>query len=148
VGWLLAEMAVPARARLAGEAFALITGANIAHPALEGERPEGVDAGPTDDPDDENVALDPDEHLPWPDRDKLEQWWFDYKSEFRAGTRYVLGNPITPEWLWEVLAIGRQRQRAAAAIELAMESGGPLFEVRAPGFRQRALLEGSHRSHS
>jgi hypothetical protein len=35
----------------------------------------------------------------------------------------------------------RQRQRAAAALELAIrEPGTPLFNVKAPGFRQIQLL--------
>ena len=37
--------------------------------------------------------------------------------------------------------IGRQRQRAAAALELAIrQPSQPLFEVRAPGFRQQTIL--------
>jgi len=37
---------------------------------------------------------------------------------------------------------GYQRQRAAAALELAiLKPGRPLFEVRAPGFRQQQLLQ-------
>jgi hypothetical protein len=36
-----------------------------------------------------------------------------------------------------------QRQRAAAALELAiLQPGQPLFEVRAPGFRQQQILLG------
>ena len=41
----------------------------------------------------------------------------------------------------DVLRNGRQRQRAAAALELALQQPGqPLFEVRAPGFRQQQPL--------
>ncbi len=138
VDWLLRQMESPALARLAGEAFVLITGAGIEHPDLVGQPPDGFESGPTDDPDDHDVAMDPDEHLTWPDPDKLKNWWLHYRSEFRAGTRYLLGNPIEPAWLHDVLRGGRQRQRAAAALELALETPGPLFEVRAPGFRQQA----------
>ena len=43
----------------------------------------------------------------------------------------------------EVLKTGRQRQRAAAALELAiLQPGKPLFNVRAPGFRQQQWLSG------
>ena len=43
---------------------------------------------------------------------------------------------MSPDWLQDVLRNGRQRQRAAAALELALQQPGqPLFEVRAPGFR-------------
>lgn len=141
VDWLLRQMETPALARLAGEAFVLITGAGIEHPDLAGQPPEGFQSGPTDDPNDQDVAMDPDEHLAWPDPDKLKNWWVHYRSEFRTGTRYLLGNPIEPAWLHDVLRGGRQRQRAAAALELALETRGPLFEVRAPGFRQQASLQ-------
>ena len=44
---------------------------------------------------------------------------------------------MTPDSLRDVLKNGYQRQRAAAALELAIrEPGKPLYEVRAPGFRQ------------
>ena len=140
IDWLLAQMQTPALARLAGESFSLITGVDIEHERFEGTRPGGFQSGPTEDADDENVEPDPDEDLPWPDRDKLQDWWYDYRSQFRAGVRHILGNTVTQEWLWDVLRNGLQRQRAAAALELALEAPGPLFEVRAPGFRQRRWL--------
>ncbi len=57
------------------------------------------------------------------------------------GTSYPLGKPITIDWLQQVLQIGRQRQRAAAALELAFrQPGQPLFNVAAPGFRQQQVL--------
>jgi hypothetical protein len=56
-------------------------------------------------------------------------------------SRYLLGRPITIESLRQALKIGYQRQRAAAAIELALlNPGKPLFEVRAPAHRQQRLL--------
>ena len=140
IDWLLRQMETPELARLAGEAFVLITGAGIEHPDLVGHPPEGFESGPTDDPEDDDVAMDPDEHLAWPDSDKLKNWWMHYRPEFRSGTRYLLGNPIEPVWLHDVLRGGRQRQRAAAALELALDRPGPLFEVRAPGFRQQVTL--------
>ena len=48
---------------------------------------------------------------------------------------------MSPDWLRDVWRNGRQRQRAAAASELALQQPGqPLVEVRAPGFRQQQLL--------
>jgi len=50
-------------------------------------------------------------------------------------------SPITPESLHLALKNGYQRQRAAAALELAiLKPGRSLFEVRAPGWRQQQLL--------
>jgi uncharacterized protein (TIGR02270 family) len=134
---LLSAMKTPALARRAGEAFTFITGIDLAYDDLETDKPEGFEAGPTEDPADENVAMDPDDNLPWPDVDKITKWWEKNRSNFPVGKRLLLGKPITPEWCREVLKIGKQRQRAAAALELALkEPGKPLFEVRAPGFRQ------------
>lgn len=143
ISWLIERMATPALARVAGEAFSMITGTHIAYDKLEAEPPEGFEAGPSENPDDDDVAMDADENLPWPDAARIQAWWNKHGSEFSPGTRYLAGKPITPEWLNELLRTGRQRQRAAAALELAiLQPGKPLFNVRAPGFRQQQWLSG------
>jgi uncharacterized protein (TIGR02270 family) len=144
VPWLIELMNNPVLARLAAEAFTLITGADLDRDHLRGEKPEGFEVGPTETPEDENVEMDPDEHLPWPDSRAVQIWWDAHRKEFTPLTRYLLGKPIALDWLPHVLRTGRQRQRAAAALELALlQPRQPLFEVRAPGFRQQALLGGS-----
>jgi uncharacterized protein (TIGR02270 family) len=144
IPWLIDQMKVPALARVAGESFSLITGVHIAHDKLEGPTPEGFEAGPTEDPDDENVAMDPDENLPWPDPVLVRKWWEARRGGFSKDTRYLLGQPITVESIRQALQAGYQRQRAAAAIELALlKPGRPLFEVRAPGHRQQQILAGA-----
>jgi uncharacterized protein (TIGR02270 family) len=141
IPWLIEQLTIPELARVASEAFTTITGVDIAYQDLEGERPEGFQSGPTENPADDNVEMDPDENLPWPNATLIQKWWQSNRSAFQPGTRYLLGKPITIEWLQQVLRTGRQRQRAAAALELAMrQPGTPLFEVRAPGFRQKQLL--------
>jgi uncharacterized protein (TIGR02270 family) len=141
IPWLIEQMTIPELARVAGEAFTMITGVDIAYEDLEGEWPEGFEVGPTEDPEDENVAMDPDEDLPWPKPEAIHTWWKNHQGQCRLGTRYLLGKPMSPDWLRDVLRNGRQRQRAAAALELALQQPGqPLFEVRAPGFRQQRLL--------
>jgi uncharacterized protein (TIGR02270 family) len=141
IPFLIDEMKVPRLARVAGEAFSLITGANIAYENLDGEKPEGFEAGPTENPEDEDVSMDADLDLAWPDRALIQKWWNARQGNFTKGTRYLLGQPITPESLRLALKTGYQRQRYAAALELAiLEPGRPLFEVRAPGFRQQRLL--------
>ncbi len=141
IPWLIEHMEVPELARVAGEAFTMITGVDIAYEDLEGEWPKGFEAGPTESPEDEDVEMDSDEDLPWPDAQLIAEWWAKNKAAFRNGTRYLLGQPISPEHLHKVLRIGFQRQRAAAALELAIfQPGQPLFEVRAPGFRQKQIL--------
>ena len=141
IPFLIDQMKVPELARVAGESFSLITGANIAYEDLDGEKPEGFEAGPTENPEDEKVAMDADLNLPWPDPALIQKWWNARQGNFAKGTRYLLGQPITPESLRLALKNGYQRQRAAAALELAiLKPGRPLFEVRAPGWRQQAML--------
>ena len=141
VSGLIEHMRIPKFSRVAGEAFAMITGVDLAYQDLETDKPEGFDAGPTENPEDENVEMDPDENLPWPDPELIANWWTKHQSEFQNGTRYLLGNPISVDWCQQVLRAGRQRQRAAAALELAIrQPGHPLFNVAAPGFRQQQML--------
>lgn len=138
---ILEWMGNPSLARLAGEAFSMITGVDLAYENLDIDWPEGFEAGPNEDPADENVVMDPDENLPWPNQELLKKWWHKHSSEFESRTRYLCGKPITEENCQHVLRHGFQRQRAAAALELAIRNPEqPLFNVRAPGSRQQRLL--------
>jgi uncharacterized protein (TIGR02270 family) len=141
IPFLIDQMKSPKLARVAGESFSLITGANIAYEDLDGEKPEGFESGPTENPEDEKVAMDVDLGLAWPDPALVQKWWNSRQGSFAKGTRYLLGQPITPDSLSLALKNGYQRQRAAAALELAiLNPGRPLFEVRTPGWRQQAML--------
>lgn len=134
-------MDIEEAARVAGEAVYTITGLDFAHERLEAEPPKDFKAGPSEDADDENVELDADENLPWPDKAPIEKWWNQHSEEFQPGVRYLLGQPITDEWLQTVLACGKQRQRAGAALQLTIRHPGRyLFNACAPGFRQQRLL--------
>lgn len=138
VPWLIERMKTPELARVAGEAFTMITGVDIELDGLNGTRPKGFNGSPTDDPKDHNVAMDADDDLPWPNADLISQWWETNKGSFPGGIRHLLGKPIATGSLRQILGSGLQRQRAAAAVELAlMNPGRPLFDVRAPAFRQR-----------
>lgn len=141
MGWLFEMMQIPQLARVAGEAFSMITGIDLAYDDLETDEPEGFEAGPTEDPDDEDVTMDADEDLPWPDPSLIKDRWAKEQARFQAGTRCLMGKPITPTALQDVLRKGMQRQRIAAAIELALrQPGHALFEVRARGdWQLRAL---------
>ncbi len=143
VHWLIRQMTDPEHARVAAEAVAMITGLDIAEEDLEGEWPEGFEAGPSEEPEDEDVEMDPDEDLPWPEPAAVDAWWDANKARFKSGQRYLLGVPIAPGPLKQVLRTGTQRQRYSAAMELALTApDAPLFETRAPGKRQQALLAG------
>lgn len=135
--WLLAHLEDAKLARLAGEAFTMITGVAI-EKDLATKAPAGFRAGPSDDPADDDVALDPDRDRPWPAPAAIAAAFRARGGELRRGARYLLGQPITEASTLRVLREGRLRERAAAAIERSLlVPGRPLFEVRAPAFRQK-----------
>jgi uncharacterized protein (TIGR02270 family) len=139
--WLIERMADPALARVAGEAFSAITGVDIAYEDLDRDPPAGFEAGPTENPEDEDVSRDPDEDLPWPNPEAIATWWHTNGNRFPAGQRYLLGQPMTTDSLRAALQSGTQRQRAVAALELALRNRAePLFETRAPARRQQRAL--------
>jgi uncharacterized protein (TIGR02270 family) len=141
IPWLIERMADPATARLAGESFCMITGLDLAYRDLDRRPPADFQSGPNDDPADENVALDEDENLPWPDPQRIGAWWTANRSRFIVGTPYFLGTPkASADWL-EALSDAFQRQRHAAALELAIrQPDKAMFEVRARGRLQRQLI--------
>jgi uncharacterized protein (TIGR02270 family) len=141
VPWLIGHMATDQNARLAGEAFSLITGADLALLDLERKPPENFESGPNDDPNDPSVDMDPDDGLPWPDPDKIETWWAANEHRFQKGQRYFMGKPVTREHCIDVLKNGYQRQRILAAHYLCLlDPGTPLFNTSAPAWRQQKQL--------
>jgi len=141
VPWLIEQMNASPIARHAGEAFTLITRADLASFDLERKPPENFESGPNDDPNDPNIDMDPDDGLPWPDVKKVEAWWQANESRFQQGTRYFMGKPVTREHCIDVLKNGYQRQRILAAHYLCLlEPGTPLFNTSAPAWRQQRLL--------
>jgi uncharacterized protein (TIGR02270 family) len=132
VPWLMNMMTVPELARKAGESFVNITGADLVDNELAGDEPEGFEAGPTENPDDEMVAMDADEDLPWPNIDAIARWWAENQNRFAPHERFLLGQPVASEALHSVLMHGKQTNRHAAALEMALRvPGQPLVEVRA-----------------
>jgi uncharacterized protein (TIGR02270 family) len=141
VPWLIGQMGNEATARVAGEAFSLITGTDLAWLDLERKPPENFESGPNDDPNDPNVEMDQDDSLPWPDQKLIQAWWNANSHRFQPGVRYFMGEPLNRENCLRVLKAGYQRQRIAAAIYLSLlNPGTPLFEWRAPAWRQQRLL--------
>ena len=119
----------------------MITGADLKYLDLDRPKPESFEVGPTDNPEDADVAMDEDEDLPWPAPDRVRKWWDKHEQNFHPGNRYLRGKPIERANLIDALKNGYQRQRAAAALELALlEPSEPMFEVRAPGRRQQEAL--------
>ena len=140
VPWQIRQMEDDLLAPAAGEAFSLITGADLA--LLDLERPPGrSDLGPNDDPDEANVDLDPDEGMPWPDPDRVSAWWAANSSRFEPGRRYFMGASVTRANCLDVLKNACQRQRMLAAHYLCLlHPGTPLFNTSAPAWRQHKML--------
>ncbi len=141
VPWLLQQMASPALARVAGEALSLITGLDLAELDLEGAALDSSPPGPNDEPEDDEVALDEDESLPWPDAERVAQWWQENGTRFPAGTLHFVGHVPSKASVSAVLAEGVQRQRVLAAdLIVLMQPGSRRFNTAAPSHRQQRLL--------
>jgi len=156
IPWLIHHMADDVWARLAGEAFCMVTGADLDKLQLYRVQPEGVDFGPTEDPEDENVAMDEDDGLMWPDPMKVQDWWQANASRFTPGQRYFVGAAPSIRHCLHVLRHGYQRQRIMAAEYLCLlRPGSKLFPVAAPAWRQQrwlaeeeAALSAAHSAHA
>lgn len=134
---LIKQMNDPENARIAGHAFSMVTGVNLEEHGLDTEKPEDFEAGPNDDPEDENVDMDMDENLPWPDADLVTRWWKQNGSAFNQGTRYLAGSPVSPETCLQILESANQDTRLAASLELTLVSAESAFiNVKAPGYKQ------------
>lgn len=142
IPWLLQQMQVATFAKVAGEAFSQLCGVDLAYQDMEMDAPEEADAGPTENPEDESVALDADEDLPYPDPIKVQQWWQHNQQHFKPELRYLYGKPVSvAQSLW-VLQQGTQRLRYAAAIQLALaRPAQALFAVHELGRRQQQQLK-------
>lgn len=126
VNWLISKMAEPKLAKLAGEAFSFITGADLVKHELTLEQPtthpmQGIDEF------DDDVELDEDENLPYPHQGKVTALWRNHGQKFLIGRRYFIGQAITTAWLKSILNNGTQRQRHAAAMELALNDNALQF---------------------
>lgn len=128
VDWLIGQMRVPALTRLAGEAFTAITGIYLEEQQLAlDDLPDLDEQLPSEDAEDENVDMDEDENLPFPDIDKVAAVWQKYYQRFDAGQRYFMGKSISAESLGQILKTGGQRHRRAAAMELALLQSNQLL---------------------
>lgn len=144
VHWLIDRMTEEPLARLAGEAFSMITGADLGTLGLERNRPDDPPGTADEDPDDDQVALDEDEGLPWPDRERVQRWWEAHASTLPAQGRCFVGAPPSVAHCEQVLRNSTQRQRMVAASWLCvLQPGRKLFNCAAPAWRQQRLLAGT-----
>lgn len=140
VPWLIRQMTQPQFARIAGESFSVLTGADLEANRLRCAAPENQ-GGPTGDLEDD-AAIDEDEGLPWPDAEKIAAWWRAEGHRFPGGRRFFIGQAPSVEGCRRVLRHGVQRQRIAAAQYLCLlQPGTKLFPTSAPAWRQQRWLD-------
>lgn len=120
VPWLISQMQVPTMSRVAGEAFTFITGIDLVEHGLSLDALPDLDAMLPGEGGDEHFAVDEDEHLPFPDANKIAAVWQKYQNRFTPGQRYFMGRPLESQHLHQIYAQGNQRQRKAAAMTLAL----------------------------
>lgn len=148
VPWLVERMAQPPLARIAGEAFSWMTGADLARMDLETLQAPALPEHPTDDPNDNDVSLDDDESLPWPNAAKVQAWWAQQTAMHAAasaGARLFEGERPNAAAARRVLVHGTQRRRARAALlACALQPGVKRFPIAAPARRQQRWLTGTH----
>ena len=116
IPWLLEQMVDPKYAKPAGQAFALITGVDLAYEDLTLAT-------------DEDDASSDDAELSMPDPAKVREWWMLHREAFVPGIRHLAGRPLSAPVVLDVLRNGYQRQRAAAALELAILNDVAIFPV-------------------
>jgi uncharacterized protein (TIGR02270 family) len=141
VPWLLEKCAQTKTARIAAEAICVLTGLDLEMVGLAAPRPGDAPPGASDETEDGDLELDPDEDLPWPDASKLEAWWSANRARFHMAGRWFCGQALTTVNCESVLRTGHQRQRRLAALHRTLASPGtPLFSVAAPAWRQQRRL--------
>ncbi len=124
----------PGLARVAGEAFSMITGIDLAYAGLERDPQTAIT--PRKDPDPETPPTDNDEHVPAPDSSLVCSWWQKNSHNMQLAIRYINGSAAVYEDTIPVWLNGFQRQRRAAAYEMVLQhANGEL-----PNWRDRSVV--------
>lgn len=138
VPWLIEKMNHFETAKIAAEAFTLITGIDLQEAELTIEPPKEIQQVPNDQADDENVELDEDENLPFPYVSKINHAWLRYRDRYKVGARYIMGIEVTENSpaivakLKNMLKQAGQRQRASLALTLTLlDAQSPYINVKA-----------------
>lgn len=120
MSWVIAKMKDPTHARLAGEVFSRITGIDLEENDLANAIPQLFKEDQDVEEAVEEHSLE-DDNLPWPNSEKIAASWQQYGNRFVVGVRYFMGREIDTTFLQSIIRFGGQRQRYAAALELALQ---------------------------
>ena len=118
IPWLIAQIDESDEARLAGEAFRLVTGLDlVANQMVRNQPPPSRSAAQV---------------YPMPDAAELTAWWQVNQHLYTCGTRYLLGRPPSEPWLIHILSAGEQAHRELAALHMTLSlPGKPHFPLHA-----------------
>jgi len=139
----LSGMRDPKLARSAGEAYAAITGANLARDNLSAPEPEEPASPPplTTDPLDANLVPAQQDLWPLPDVEAVRRHWASQKSRYQAGVRHLSGRPVNLSVLIGAIESGPMLRRADLIAEAEVRTAGRYdVEPRAFADVQRRMM--------
>ena len=119
--FLLESMAVPERARPAWLAFSTLAGLLFDDGRFTIPAPPGLSSGPDDIPEHDELAMDPDEGIPYPDQSALSDWWRQKRRAF-GWPRCLLGNELAIASATSAMNDGPSLATLAGAAWLALNS--------------------------
>jgi uncharacterized protein (TIGR02270 family) len=135
-----------ALARLAGEAYCSITGAELERDKLAAKDPADDAPPPSFEADDLNANLVPTAEALWPlpNIDAVQRHWSSIQSGFKPGVRYVRGQPCDVSALIAMIETAPMLHRPEWIFEVAVRTQGqydvePLAFVR----QQQAMMQTS-----
>lgn len=130
IPWLVSMTQKQPTAPFASHAFCTITGMSLFSEDHGDLLPILADTGAIESDDYKDLW----EQLP---HSGFSDWWNDNMENFHPEKRYFSGKEVNEDNLKFVWLKGNQKQRERAALELALATpSSPLFEHKAPGFRQ------------
>ena len=129
----LAQMAGE-HARVAGEAYCAITGAELERDRLSAPEPD--EPTPEFEADDLDANLVPAAHDLWPlpEPDAVRAHWDRMRAHFEPGGRYLMGQPRNSQTLVQAVASAPMLRRPDWIFELAVRTAGK-FDLEPRAFR-------------
>lgn len=133
--FIISDMAAPEFSRMAGWAFSMITGANVAEDDLElDEFPDSPDNPLLEDAPEEDAI---EEALPWPDPERVKAWMSENGSRLSSDHSMLFG---LARWSYQDIDTTQlefQGRFRAVAQAIAMQSP----DRRLPNWRSRVFLQ-------
>ena len=139
----LAAMSDASVARVAAEAYASITGIDLARERLTAPEPTDASSLPAFEDEDLDADLVPrhEDLWPLPDVERCTAHWAKVGARFAPNVRHVRGAPFEPSGLMAALDKGPMLRRGDYALELYVRTRGACdVETRAAGFTQRNMI--------